>query len=83
MFGKKIKLKKKKKYVSRVLKAMLKPILLALLPVIVATIDLWKIQLLDRIPNVSTKDLKDFLSDDIDKLSSGIISQIKNSMGSK
>ena len=58
------KKKKKKKFrFSSMLKAMLRPILFALLPVLKSMIDLWKIQLLDQIPKVSTKDLKDFLSD--------------------
>ena len=75
------KKKKKKKFrFSSMLKAMLRPILFALLPVLKSMIDLWKIQLLDQIPKVSTKDLKDFLSDQVDNLSLSIIKQIKESL---
>ena len=75
------KKKKKKKFrFSFMLKAMLRPILFALLPVLKSMIDLWKIQLLDQIPKVSTKDLKDFLSDQVDNLSLSIIKQIKESL---
>ena len=71
---------KKKHGTSAMLRAMLKPILFALLPVLSEMIDLWKIQLLDRIPKVSTKDLKGFLSDQIDDLSGNIVKQIKESL---
>lgn len=74
---------KKKHGTSAILRAMLRPILFALLPVLTKMIDLWKIQLLDQIPKVSTKDLKDFLSDQIDNLSISIIDQIKDSLKDK
>lgn len=74
---------KKKQGTASVLRAMLKPILFAMLPVLKTSIDLWKIQLLDQIPNVSTKDLKNFLSDQIDNLSISIIDQIKESLEEK
>lgn len=74
---------KKKQGTASALRAMLRPILFALLPVLKTTIDLWKIQLLDQIPNVSTKDLKGWLSDQIDKLSISIIDQIKDSLKDK
>jgi len=73
----------KKHGTSAVLRAMLKPILFALLPVLEKMLDLWKIQLLDRIPKVSTKDLIGFLSDEIDNLSGSIIKQIKESLEDK
>lgn len=73
----------KKHGTSAVLRVMLRPILFALLPVLGTTIDLWKIQLLDQIPKVSTKKLKDFLSDQIDDLSISIIRQIKESLEDK
>ena len=79
MFGR--KKKKKSKYMfTSMLKTMLKPILFALLPVLEKMIDLWKIQLLDQIPKVSTKDLTGFLSDQIDNLSGNIVKQIKESL---
>lgn len=74
---------KKKQGTASVLRAMLRPILFALLPVLKKTIDLWKIQLLDRIPKVSTKDLTGWLSDQIDDLSGSIIDQIKKSLENK
>jgi hypothetical protein len=74
---------KKKQGTSAVLRMMLKPILFALLPVLEKMIDLWKNQLLDQIPKVSTKDLTDFLSDQIDNLSISIIKQIKDSLEEK
>ena len=74
---------KKKQGTASVLRAMLKPILFAMLPVLEKTIDPWKIQLLDQIPKVSTKDLKDFLSDQIDNLSLSMIDQIKESLEEK
>lgn len=74
---------KKKQGTASVLRAMLRPILFALLPVLKTTIDLWKIQLLDQIPKVSTKDLKDWLSDQVDDLSISIIKQIKESLEDK
>lgn len=78
--------KKKKKKMKKIklgfmLKMMLKPILLGLLPVMIGMIDLWKIQLLDQIPKVSTKDLKGWLSDQIDLLSNSLIKQIKKGLG--
>jgi len=71
---------KKKKGTASVLKALLRPILFALLPVLKTMIDLWKIQLLDQIPKVSTKDLKGWLSDQIDDLSGSIIEQVEKSL---
>lgn len=79
--GKKKKKKMKKIKLSFILRMMLKPILLGLLPVMIGMIDLWKIQLLDQIPKVSTKDLTGWLSDQIDLLSSSIIKQIKKNLG--
>ncbi|MBA7665687.1 hypothetical protein ES703_73761 [subsurface metagenome] len=82
--GRKIKMEKRKQKglkISYLLQMMLKPVLLGLLPVMIGMIDLWKIQLLDRLPKVSTKDLKDFLSDQIDLLSESIQKQIKKGLG--
>lgn len=74
---------KKKRGTSEMLRALLRPILFALLPVLKTMIDLWKIQLLDQIPKVSTKDLKNWLSDQIDSLSTSIIKQVKDSLEEK
>lgn len=74
---------KKKHGTSAMLRGMLRPILFALLPVFGSMIDLWKIQLLDKLPKVPKKDLKDFLSDEIDKLGLSIQKQIKKSLEDK
>ncbi|MBA7613775.1 hypothetical protein ES703_21031 [subsurface metagenome] len=71
---------KKKHGTSAVLRMMLKPILFAMLPVLKKMIDLWKIQLLDKIPKVAKKDLEGWLSDQIDNLSGSIIRQIEDSL---
>lgn len=74
---------KKKHGTSSMLRMMLKPILFALLPVLKASIDLWKIQLLDKIPKVAKKDLEGWLSDQIDDLSGSIIKQVQDSLEEK
>lgn len=75
-----LKRKKPSKYVSVLVKAMLRPILLALLPVFNDLFDLWKIELLKKLKLVSPQDLEGFLSDNVDILKRSITDQIKKAL---
>lgn len=69
--------RKKGKYISVMLKAMLKPILLTLLPVLNGAIEVWKLQLLEKAKILDPEKLIGFLSDSIDELQGNLTEQIK------
>lgn len=71
------KKKKRGKYLSTMLKAMLKPILITLLPVLNGAIEIWKLQLLEKAKMLDPEKFIASLSDSIDELQGSLTEQIK------
>ena len=74
------KRKKNIKQLSGFLKAMLKPVILSLLPLIDGMIETWKLELLEKAEKVDPKKLIGFLSDGIDELREKLKDAIKKGL---
>lgn len=77
------KRKKKLKKLSGFLKAMVRPVVLSLLPIIDGMIDGWKVILLHDIEKVDSKKLVGFLSDRVDALRDNLKKAIEKGLEQK